>query len=81
VAKIVLLSVTEGEDNSLKYPSIFLKIGIGNHHQNQSSAACSLSSRYAGRKRTARTPSNRSREVLLREWPRDARLAYLDRQA
>jgi len=41
-AKVVVLSVTEGEDKPLKYPSIFFQVRSAGAEQNRSASVCSV---------------------------------------
>ena len=64
-AKIVVLSVTEGEDKPLKYPGIFRKAELMILNKVDSATARSFQPRAGARERAAYSPGNRNyRDVL-----------------
>ena len=69
-AKIVVLSVTEGEDKPLKYPGHFSQSGIDDLEQDRSAALCSLrSATGAGKTRGGSTRALKLSIHLARPGP------------
>ena len=64
-AKIVVLSVTEGEDKPLKYPSIFFKSELLVVEQGRSPSPCAVRHRNGGRECAAGTSGNRHCQSVM----------------